>query len=116
MIRLIAGGRQTGRTSALVEWALKEEAGTPRYIVCHSAEEAHRVFREDVDRAEAEERPPIRMPITLDELQSYRGQPAIFAVDNLELILSRLLGPNVALATLPPPDVLLAAPADPEEA
>lgn len=105
-VDLVAGQRQTGRTTELVKWALSEDTGKPRYIVCHSRREAHRLFREDFDRAELEGRSPIRMPLTLHEFRNYQGFPALFAIDNLDLMLSNILGPNVVIATIETPRII----------
>jgi hypothetical protein len=82
--------RQSGRTTDLILWASEEQPppAPMRYIVCHSQRECSRVFREaqDMDLR-------IAMPVTWEEMVEMRGlrREVTFAIDNLSLILPRLI-------------------------
>lgn len=94
-MKLISGGRRSGKTTKLIYWA----AETGGYIVCHSQEEARRI-----SRAAKELGLDIRFPISYGELGSgTKGMvPEIpLGVDNAEMLLQYLLGPaKVEIATI----------------
>lgn len=63
-MKIIYGGRQTGKTKKLIELAAEAEArGECSYIVCHSHNEAYRIAKvaEEMEKF-------IRFPIIYDEL------------------------------------------------
>lgn len=109
-MRFIAGDRGSGRTTALIEWARAERPGEPRWIVCHSRDAAAALHREDVARFESEGEdspPPIRYPLTVEELQRYHGYRGLFAIDNLDLVLHQLVSPAtpIEVVTIPTPEI-----------
>lgn len=89
---------RSGRTSALIQWAFEEKPppAPMRYIVCHSQQECTRVFRLAMDMGLN-----IAMPVTWEEMVEMRGtrRPVEFAIDNLSLILPRLVPGRIAGVT-----------------
>jgi len=91
LIPIDVNQRQSGRTERIVEWARKGEVGGPlRYIVCHSKREANRLFH-DYNDLDDPKTPNILMPLTWQEAERYCGAQAVFAIDNLDLILYGVL-------------------------
>ena len=83
-MKVIVSGRGTGKTTALIR--LSAEGGC--YIVCHSWEEANRVYGRAVEMGLR-----IPVPITHDEFLSsrYYGRGIRgFLIDNVDMLLSRL--------------------------
>lgn len=90
-IRLLLGGRRTGRTTEMIEWLIEGEPNQKRVIASHSVSESNRLY------AIAQERCP-----TVERWQFHSvGQGHIdlvgrdisaIGIDNLELVLSRLAG------------------------
>jgi len=96
-MRWIARPRQTGKTTALIEWAQQEKlGGPPRYIVVATQQEANRVFNQSRDENGNQ---TIRLPITFDEVVRYGGYPARFAIDNIDLILQWLVRGSIEMVT-----------------
>ncbi len=88
-MKVIGGPRRSGRTTRLIELCHEAEStGTPSYIVCHSTDEAHRIFE-----LASEMEKPIAFPITYDELKAFHGAPTQFNfyIDNAEYLLQKLL-------------------------
>lgn len=96
-MKVITGGRQTGKTSELIKMA----DGVPgAYIVCRSRDHV-----EEVDRMAEEMGCDINFPITIDELKHRKGsltQRHKLLFDDLEDILYRfVLGtPQIIAATI----------------
>ena len=90
--------RGAGRTTDLIHWAAQEQVSPApmRYLVCHSMQESSRVFRSAQDMGLQ-----IRFPVTWEEMSRMRGMPRTveFAIDNLSLILPRLV-PGVLAAVV----------------
>lgn len=87
-MRVIASGRKTGKTTAIIEAAAEAEArGEVCYIVCHSQNEAYRIAQKA-----KELNLNIGFPITHDEfLQGqYSSQIHHLLIDNVEFLLQRL--------------------------
>lgn len=95
---ILVSGRQTGRTTQLIEWASQEQPppAPMRYIVTTTMDESTRVF--NVARGMGLS---IAFPVTWDEMTKMQGlyRSVEFGIDNLSLILPRLvpgkLGPVV---------------------
>lgn len=88
-MEVIASGRQTGRTTRLIEMAAEAETrGEVCYIVCHSQTEASRIA--DIARHKGLS---IGFPITYDEFLSRRYSSQNIHhiyIDNVELLIRRL--------------------------
>ena len=83
-MKTIAGGRQTGKTMELI----KLSAEGWYYIVCHSRQEAHRVYGKAIEMGL-----DIPLPITYDEFlgRQYHSRGVRgFLIDNADMLLSRL--------------------------
>lgn len=93
-MRVIAQGRKTSRTTSLIERADElESKGEPCYIVCHSEEEARRVF---MKAQEMKKR--IAFPITFKEFmhgQYYGKHITHFLIDNADYLLQSLTAVNI---------------------
>lgn len=98
-MKVVASGRQTGRTTTLIEMCHEaERRGEVSYMVCHSEGEARRIFQLAKELGK-----DIAMPIThLDFLNSKYHAPHIkyFYIDNLEFLLSRLTTVPIAAITI----------------
>jgi len=84
-MKIFATGRRAGKTQVAIGWALEHDS----YIVCHSKEEATRVFHLAQDQGV-----DIHFPITYDELlanQSGRGVASI-VIENVDMLLNKLSG------------------------
>jgi len=94
----IVGGRQSGRTTKLIELAAEAEAnGEFCYIVCHSNSEAYRISRMAKQMEKA-----IQFPLTYDEFlqRQYHGAHIKkFFIDNADMLLQRL-SPVVPIAAM----------------
>lgn len=83
-MRVILGDRQTGKTTDLIKLAA-ERGG---YIVCHTENEAHRVFREAYDQGYE-----ITHPITFADLLNghfYAKGIRELYIDNADMLLSTI--------------------------
>lgn len=82
--------RRAGKTTDLIRWASEEQPppAPMRYIVCQSQRECSRVLH-----AAQEMELTIAMPVTWEEMTRMRGlpRPCEFAVDELAVILSRMV-------------------------
>lgn len=99
-MKVIAGKRQTGRTTALIRLAAEAEArGEVSYIVCHSHNEAYRV-----SKLAQELELVIGFPLTYYELLQgafYGKNIKHFFIDNVEMLISKLCpGVDVAAITI----------------
>ncbi len=87
-MRLHIGPRQSGKTTALLEWL---RAGPDRYVVVHSQFEAYRLSQLVIEYPDLFDK-----IITVDELISKRilrgKRNAEIAIDNLDLVLPQLIG------------------------
>lgn len=89
--------RQAGKSSRVIAWAQEEHPQGPlRYVVCHSFAEANRLFHASMDENGD---PSIRFPLTIGEAMRYSGRPALFAVDDADVILREMFRAPIALAT-----------------
>lgn len=96
---IIARGRQAGKTYEAVQWVLEGEQtdsypGWTRVILAHNIHEADRI-REDYPALD------YRQVFGIEEMRNARfgPKPVEIAVDNADMVLQRLLGRSVALAT-----------------
>ena len=98
-MKIIAGGRQTGRTTQLIEMAAEAEArGEVCYIVCHSQNEAYRI----ANLARLKEL-SIGFPLTYSEFIHRRyHSPHIhhIYIDNVEMLIQHLSIVPVAAITI----------------
>jgi uncharacterized iron-regulated membrane protein len=88
-VELITSGRQTGRTTQLIEWAAEETPDSPmRYIVVPSHRDASQVRQMAEDLGHQ-----IAFPLTPTEVQSMTGLPrqCQLSLDNLSLMLNTML-------------------------
>lgn len=89
MTKLIIGDRHSGRTTDLIKSVAEfEERGVVCYIVCHSQEEASRIFR-----VAEKMKLSISFPLTYDEFlyRSYSGHNIDnFFIDNLRMFLAHI--------------------------
>jgi hypothetical protein len=101
-LRVIASGRQTGRTTELIhECAAAEARGEISYMVCHSQQEAYRVAQQAKELGYEN----FPFPITYHEFLNgrYAGTTVHnFYIDNVEYLLERLVlrGPKIAAITI----------------
>lgn len=98
-MKVIMGGRKSGRTSLLIhEAAIARKRGEICYIVCHSRTEAQRIAQ----RA-AEMNLVIGFPITYEEVLSskIRHSPNIsFLIDNADRLLQSLTEVPIKVITM----------------
>ncbi len=101
-MKVIAGGRGTGRTQALITLAAEAEArGEVGYIVVHSRQEATAVFHFAKQQGLT-----IGFPITYDEFLSsaYAGRNVKrFWIDNAEMLLQSMTPVLIAAITVETP-------------
>ena len=91
------GGRQTGKTTAMLDWMQDAPEGDHRVLVCHTGQEAMRLLRESRERGLDLESWQFvgydeLKPGTWSGVLHGRGGRVVLGVDNLDLILGRLLG------------------------
>jgi len=89
--------RQRGKTTALLEWARSAPEGEHRIIVCHTSARAMELLRAEYDREDGleswhfvgiEEVTPEAWSGVLRGL----GGTVVLGIDDLDLVLHRLLG------------------------
>lgn len=98
-MEVITGGRRTGRTQKLIRLAAEAEArGEVSYIVCHSHQEATRIFR-----LADELGLKIGFPLSYEEFltRKYSGMNiANLYIDNVEYLLQLLSHVQIAAVTI----------------
>ena len=98
-MRVIARGRQAGKTHALIEWVKEGETtdsypGWSRILLCHSLEEAQRIRTQyDLD---------YRQVFAVSEWKTARmgRKPVEIVLDNADLVLASLLGQSPTRITI----------------
>lgn len=88
-MKVIAGGRQSGRTTKLIHLCAEaEKNGEVAYIVCHSSHEAYRIAR----RARVLGYEGFPFPVSYDEFLRSQGFTFTtkYFIDNVEMLLQRL--------------------------
>lgn len=105
---MLVTGRQEGKTTALLAWLRAAPPGEHRIFVAHSALEAMRVYRSTWD----EEDNPTDLEswqfVGLEEatrdawgaVLACRGGVVVLGIDNLDLVLQRLVGWPVGALTM----------------
>lgn len=90
----LAGERQSGRTSLLIEWAAREMPGDPpRYLVASNKSEADWIKRtSEIHLSRMGIDQDLRPVLTPSTLMRRGGEPgAEVAIDNLEHVLSAII-------------------------
>ncbi len=103
MIKLYVDGRQTGKTTALLNWARSAPEGEHRIVVAHTTERAMQLYRSTFD----EDGNPTDMAswqfVGVGELgpgaavpwgavQRFHPGQIVLGIDDLDLCLHRMLG------------------------
>lgn len=114
-MRIILGGRNTGKTNHMLKWLMDAPEGEHRVCVSHSLQESRRLMRyARIDR---------QLPLESWQFVSWQevgpggwsgvlmghGGRVVLGFDNLDLIMSRVLGFEVGAISLGG-DVELASP------
>jgi hypothetical protein len=92
MTEIFVGKRRGGKTTVMLEWMRAAPDGEHRVLVCHSGQEAMRLLHENPDLESwqfvgiDEVKPPAWSGVLLG-----RGGRVVLGIDNLDLILSRLI-------------------------
>jgi hypothetical protein len=97
VIEVYVADRQRGKTTALLEWARSAPEGEHRIVVCESEQRAMDLLREEYDREDALESwqfVGIRevTPTAWSGVLRGRGGRVVLGIDDLDLVLHRLLG------------------------
>lgn len=108
-MRITIDGRQTGRTESILQWMRQAPEGEHRVLVCHSSQEAMRVYRSTFDENNNPTEFESWQFIGANELGSPgmfsgvlrgRGGRIVLGIDNLDLMLYRIFGQEVGHITL----------------
>lgn len=100
-MRIVSGGRQLGKTTAMIHMA----AETNAYIVCPNRQQVDHVFRMSKDMGVR-----IHQPITWDDLIEKRYHArgiSAFVIDNLDQCIQQVTPVPVLGASVPAADVLI---------
>jgi hypothetical protein len=104
-VKVILLGRREGKTKAMLDWMRAAPDGEHRVCVAHSSEEAMRLLRENPDLESWQFVGPNE--ITKGAWSGVlfgRGGRMVLGIDNLDLLLSRLVGWEVGAVSITPDD------------
>lgn len=102
-MRVIARGRQAGKTYDLVQWVKQGEQtdsypGWTRIILCHSLQEAQRIRKTAIYNLD------YRQVFAISEWHSYLQRTTVgtveIAVDNADLVLASFIGQSPTYITV----------------
>lgn len=101
-MKLIATGRQGGKTEQMLAWLRDAPEGEHRVLVSHSREEAMRLLRDNADDLESWQfvTPEEVTPDAWSGVLLGRGGRIVLGFDNLDLILPRLVGRTVGAVSM----------------
>lgn len=87
------GGRQTGKTSRMLQWMLSQPEDESRVIIVHSEHEAQRL-RQILKNSGIEV--DAWKIVRADQARNLMGRDVVLGIDNLDLILGSLFGRSVS--------------------
>lgn len=96
MIEFMVSGRKTGKTSSLIEWLRLEPNGV---IVCHSEQERQRILKKIKEMPWGNEIKDNQVISASSSREKLAGRNVVVAVDNVDIVLSWLLGAEIQRAT-----------------
>lgn len=101
---VISRPRQSGKTTTLIKWMQAAPEGEHRVLVSHSHERAmqllRRYVREEPSGLESWQFVALDEVLSAQNRARGRSGRVIFAVDDLDLVISRLLGAEVGAVSL----------------
>lgn len=92
-MKVITGDRQTGKTTAMLEWMRSAPRGEHRVCVAHSRHEAMRLLREnpDLESWQFVSLDDVRDRTAFGGVLRGRGGQVVLGIDNVDLIIQRVL-------------------------